>query len=60
MLSVNLYSYFLVSGDMREAGLDEQFTEDIDWADYNRRAEAGEIAGTIFKSGETIYYSLSD
>ena len=60
MLSVNLYSYFLVSGDMREAGLDEQFADEIDWTDYDRRAEAGQIAGTIFKSGEAIYYSLSD
>jgi hypothetical protein len=50
----------LVSGDMREAGLDEQFADEIDWTDYDRRAEAGQIAGTIFKSGEAIYYSLSD
>ena len=50
----------LISGDIREAGLDEQFADEIDWAEFDRRAEAGEISGSLFKSGESIYYSLSD
>jgi len=50
----------LINGDMREAGLDNQLPDEIDWAEYDRRAEAGQISGAIFKSGETIFYSLSD
>ena len=46
----------LISGDLREAHLDGELTEDA-WADYERRA------GNIFRvKGEaeiTIYYSLT-
>lgn len=50
----------LISGDMREAGLDSCDLEEFDWAEYERRSQAGQISGNIFKSDDgLIYYQLS-
>lgn len=49
----------LVSGDMREAGLDND-PDDDDWREYEKCAEDGQCSGNIFKADDgTIYYSLS-
>ena len=39
----------LVSGDMREAGMDEVDLEDFDWNAYYAKAEEGSISGSIFR-----------
>ena len=49
----------LVSGDMREAGMDDVDLEDFDWEDYEQRAHAGQISGIIFRADDgQIYYYL--
>jgi hypothetical protein len=47
----------LVSGDMREGGLDSD-PDDSNWKEYERGAEEGRWSGNIFRSGNKIYYSL--
>jgi hypothetical protein len=50
----------LVSGDMREGNLDND-PDDSDWADYERRAEAGNCRGRIWRGDDSkIYYYLGD
>jgi hypothetical protein len=49
----------LVSGDMRESGLDDD-PDDDDWRDYEKGAEDGRFPGNIFRSSDRIYYSLSN
>ena len=39
----------LISGDMREMGLNECDLEDFDWEEYQVRAEEGQISGNIFR-----------
>lgn len=48
----------LVSGDMREADLDNE-PNDKAWAEYERRSEEGNCSSNIFRSADRIYYSLS-
>lgn len=49
----------LVSGDMREAGLDDDHFDDIDWSAYEKGARAGRYAGRIYKADDgEIYYQL--
>ena len=49
----------LVSGDMREAGIDEQAIEDVDWVAYEKFCE--NQGGALYRSDDDrIYYSLSD
>jgi hypothetical protein len=55
----------LVSGDMREAGMDDVDLGDFDWDAYYERAEAGRISGNIFRGDVEgsagfgrIFYSL--
>jgi hypothetical protein len=49
----------LVTGEMREAGLEDQDFEDIDWEAYEARAQEGQISGAIFKGDDgRIYYYL--
>ena len=49
----------LVSGDMREMGLDDAFLDEFDWSEYEARCNAGEFFGQIFKTDDgRIYYSL--
>ena len=51
----------LISGDMREAGMDKQFPDEFDWAQYESRSNAGEIAGRIFKGDDDrAFYYLGD
>lgn len=50
----------LVSGDMREAGLDND-PDDADWEDYHARAEEGQCSGAIYRADDgRVYYSLSN
>ena len=50
----------MVSGDMREADLGPAMSID-DWAEYERRSERGEVAGSIFRGeGGAVYYYLGD
>lgn len=47
-----------VSGDMRECGLEGCF-EDLDWEEYERRAQAGNCPSTIWKDDEgRVFFSL--
>ena len=49
----------LVSGDMREGGLDND-PDDSDWAEYEKRAERGNCPSNIFRTDDgKVYYSLS-
>ena len=49
----------LVSGDMREAGIDEQAIENVDWAAYEKFCE--NQGGAIYRGDDgRIYYQLSD
>jgi hypothetical protein len=50
----------LVSGDMREAGMDDVDIDDFDWETYNDRVEAGELQGNIYyhRQADKIFYSL--
>lgn len=47
----------LVSGDMREGGLDSD-PDESDWKEYERNAEDGRCSGNIFRSGGAIFYDL--
>lgn len=47
----------LVSGDMREAGLDSEPDDDT-WSEYERRAEQGNCSGNIYRIGDKVFYSL--
>lgn len=56
---VNALFIQLVTGDMREAGLEDDCFEDIDWSAYEAKAEEGQISGAIFKgTDDRVYYSL--
>ena len=48
----------LISGDMREAGMDDCFPDEFDWTAYQQRSEAGQISGNISKGddGRIWYY----
>jgi hypothetical protein len=47
----------LISGDMREAGMDECDIEDFDWYEYQQ----GSISGRIYKGDDNqIYFYLGD
>jgi hypothetical protein len=49
----------LISGDMREAGMDDCDLDEFDWEEYEERAEEGSISGNIFKGDDDqIYYYL--
>jgi hypothetical protein len=50
----------LISGDIREAGLDDGAFEDIDWDAYEAGAQAGRHSGNISHSGDSVFYSLGD
>lgn len=47
----------LISGDMRESGLDNE-PDDAAWAEYERRSEEGNCPSNIFRSADHIYYCL--
>lgn len=47
----------IISGDMREAGLDNE-PDDEAWAEYERRSEEGNCSSNIFRSSDRVYYSL--
>jgi hypothetical protein len=49
----------LVSGDMREAGMDETFPDEFDWQEYEERSSAGQVSGSIYRGDDDrIYYCL--
>lgn len=51
----------LVTGDMRECGLEDCEIEDFDWEEYEERCQAGEISSRIQPGGDgQIYYYLGD
>jgi len=50
----------LISGDIREAGLDND-PDDDDWQEYERRAAQCDCSGRIFKAADgNVYYTLGD
>ena len=57
----------LISGDMREAGMDGLDIDDFDWSEYYARASAGQISGRIsvcdipdHESFGQFFYNLGD
>lgn len=49
----------LISGDMREAGMDDVDLEDFDWTEYTARSEQGQVSGSIYRGDNgRIYYYL--
>jgi hypothetical protein len=47
----------LVSGDMREAGMDDPAT--FDWDEYEKNCAAGRVNGNFFKGDDgRVYYTL--
>lgn len=50
----------LVSGDMREAGMDNYDVDEFDWEDYQQRAEEGQISGNVYRSSDRIFYYLGN
>lgn len=51
----------MISGDMREAGFENCFPDEIDWTDYEKRSEKGTINGLISRSVDgRVYYYLGD
>ena len=50
----------MIAGDMREAELD-CYSSDEDWAEYERRAEAGDISSRLFRGDDgRIYYYIGE
>lgn len=49
-----------IAGDIREAGLDNDLFEDIDWQEYESQAQEGQISGNIFFVPETqkVYFTI--
>ena len=55
----------LISGDMREAGMDDCFPDEFDWEQYRKDSEAGRISGNIYKadvgeSASRIFYYIGN
>lgn len=57
----------LISGDMRENGMDECDIDDFDWSAYYERASEGQISGNMFKGDVEgsdgfgrVFYTLED
>ena len=49
-----------VAGDLRDVGFDECFFDEWSWSEYQRRAEAGEVQGHIYKTADgRVFYNLS-
>lgn len=50
----------LISGDIREAGLDNDHWSEIDWEAYEQGQQEGTYSGNIFYVPETqkVYYSI--
>ena len=47
----------LISGDIREAGLDACDPEDFDWVRYEQEQEEGRISGNLYRGNDgQIYY----
>lgn len=48
-----------VSGDMREAGIDECDASDFDWEHYAKRVSTGAISGNIYRGDDGhVYFYL--
>lgn len=54
----------LISGDMREMGLDDDFADEFDWEAYGEKVEQGQLSGNLFRGdvdghpgqGRIFYY----
>lgn len=58
IVELNALFIQLVSGDIREAGLDQASP---DWVQYARDSEAGKVAGNLFGgTDDQVYYSLNN
>ncbi len=47
----------LISGDMRQMGLDDCDVDEFDWQAYEARSDGG---GSLYLSGDRFYYYLGD
>lgn len=56
---IELNAFFLqwISGDINESFGYDADLDTLDWSDYEARAEAGEIAGNIFKADDNQIYT---
>lgn len=49
----------LISGDLREAGLDDCETDEFDWQGYEERQAAGTVNSNLYRGVDNeIYYYL--
>ena len=48
----------LISGDIREAGLADDFLDEFDWESYEKRQQAGVVSPNLYRSSDQIYYYL--
>jgi hypothetical protein len=49
----------LISGDIREAGLDGDFLDEFDWNAYEERQAAGIVSSNLYRgTNDEIYYYL--
>lgn len=46
----------LISGDMREMGMDDSDLEDFDWEDCRKRQEAGQCPSNLYMGDNGRYY----
>ena len=50
----------MIAGDIREAGLSPD-ADDVDWAEYRARANAGHCGGSIYRGDDgQIYYYIGN
>lgn len=56
-VEINALCLQLISGDMREAGLDKR---PVDWAEHERCSNIGQVSGNIFGNSEDgrVYYYI--
>lgn len=48
----NAFVLQYIAGNMREMGLDDCDLEDFDWAEYEQRAAAGQVASDIYRADD--------
>ena len=47
-----------IAANIREAGFDGLDASEIDWDAYTAAAEAGQLSGNLFASGDKIYFYM--
>jgi hypothetical protein len=56
---INALFLQLVTGDMRECGLEDSDPDEFDWADYQSQCEQGRFSGSLYRGDDgRVYYTL--